>query len=81
MKILFLNQAFYPDVVSSAQHAADLASRLAEEGHEVHAVAGARGYDNPSQTFEREETWKGIRIHRVPTGWLGKRARWTRAWC
>jgi len=79
LRILFLNQAFYPDVVSSAQHAADLASRLAEEGHEVHAVAGARGYDNPLQTFAREETWKGIRIHRVPTGWLGKRARWTRA--
>lgn len=79
MKILFLNQAFYPDVVSSAQHAADLAERLSAEGHEVHAVAGARGYDNPSQTFAREETWKGIRIHRVPTGQLGKRSRWTRA--
>ena len=79
MKILFLNQAFYPDVVSSAQHAADLAAHLAAEGHEVHAVAGARGYDNPSQTFAREETWKGIRIHRVPSGWLGKRSRWTRA--
>jgi exosortase len=79
LKILFLNQAFYPDVVSSAQHSADLAAHLAAEGHEVHAVAGARAYDNPSKTFAREETWKGIRIHRVPSGWMGKRARWTRA--
>jgi colanic acid biosynthesis glycosyl transferase WcaI len=79
LKILSLNQAFYPDVVSSAQHAADLAARLAAEGNEVHAVAGARAYDNPSKTFAREDTWNGIRIHRVPSGWLGKRARWTRA--
>ncbi len=79
MKILFLNQAFYPDVVSSAQHAADLAAELSAEGHEVHAVAGARAYDNPSKTFAREETWKGIRIHRVPSGRLGKGARWKRA--
>jgi colanic acid biosynthesis glycosyl transferase WcaI len=80
LKILFLNQAFYPDVVSSAQHAADLAAHLSGEGHEVHAVAGARGYDNPSNTFAREEIWKGIRIHRVPSGSMGKRTRWTRAY-
>ncbi len=79
MKILFLNQAFYPDVVSSAQHAADLAERLAADGHEVHAVAGARAYDNPSVTFAPEETWKGVRIHRIPSGRLGKGARWKRA--
>lgn len=79
MKILFLNQAFYPDVVSTAQHSADLAASLAAEGHEVHAVAGARAYDNPSNTFPAEETWKGIRIHRVASGRLGKCARWRRA--
>lgn len=79
MKILFLNQAFYPDVVSSAQHSADLAAHLAAQGNEVHAVAGARAYDNPARTFPSEETWKGVRIHRVPSGRLGKGARWKRA--
>ena len=42
MKILILNQAFYPDVVSTAQHAADLAVKLVEEGHEVTVIAGRR---------------------------------------
>ena len=29
MKILLLNQCFYPDVVSTAQHASDLVAALA----------------------------------------------------
>jgi len=79
VKILFLNQVFYPDVASSGQHAADLAAHLAGEGHEVHAVASERAYDDPSKSFPREETWKGVRITRITTGKLGKRARWRRA--
>jgi len=79
LKILFLNQAFYPDVVSSGQHASDLAVHLAGEGHEVHAVVSDRAYDDPSKSFPREETWKGVRISRIPTGRLGKSTRWRRA--
>ena len=55
MKILLLNQAFYPDVVSTAQHAGDLAVRLAEAGHEVSVIASSRAYDDPSRTFPRHE--------------------------
>jgi len=79
LKVLILNQVFHPDVVSSGQHAADLAVHLAGEGHEVHAIASNRAYDNPSVEFPREETWKGIRISRITTGNLGKSARWRRA--
>jgi colanic acid biosynthesis glycosyl transferase WcaI len=79
LRILFLNQAFHPDVVSSAQHSSDLAARLAADGHEVHAIAGKRAYDNPAKVFSSEETWKGVQIHRIPSGTLGKRARWRRA--
>jgi exosortase len=79
LKILFLNQVFYPDVASSGQHAADLAAHLAGEGHQVHAVASDRAYDDPSKSFPREETWRGVRISRIATGNLGKKARWRRA--
>ena len=47
MKILLLNQCFYPDVVSTAQHASDLVAALTARGHEVTAVASTRAYDNP----------------------------------
>lgn len=79
MKILILNQAFYPDVVSSGQYAADLAAHLASEGHQVHAVVSDRAYDDPSKSFPREETWRGVRVSRITTGNLGKKARWRRA--
>ena len=79
MRVLILNQVFHPDVVSSGQHAADLAVHLAGEGHEVHAIASNRAYDDPSVAFPRGETWRGVRVSRITTGNLGKSARWRRA--
>lgn len=79
MRVLLLNQAFYPDVVSTAQHARDLASRLSEEGHAVTVIASRRAYDDPDKCFSPAETWRGVRIIRVPTLGLGKRAKWRRA--
>jgi len=79
MKILVLNQTFYPDVVSTAQHAADLASALAGQGHEVTVLAGRRGYDNPAAIFAMHEQWKGVNIIRIGSTGLGKSAKWRRA--
>ena len=79
MKVLILNQAFYPDVVSTAQHASDLAVRLAEIGHHVEVIASSRAYDNPNRIFPRRERWNGMEIRRIPTLGLGKRAKWRRA--
>jgi colanic acid biosynthesis glycosyl transferase WcaI len=79
MKILILNQAFYPDVVSTAQHAADLAVALTDAGHEVTVVCGRRAYDDPSSVFPRHQVWKGIKIERVNSTGLGKDAKWRRA--
>ena len=79
MKILLLNQCFYPDVVSTAQHAGDLVAALAGRGHEVTVVAGTRAYDNPAVKFSKEEHWRGSRILRVPCLALGKTAKWRRA--
>jgi colanic acid biosynthesis glycosyl transferase WcaI len=79
MKILLLNQAFYPDVVSTAQHASDLARGLTEAGHEVTVICNSRGYDDPTLRFPSQETWNGIKIVRVRSTTFGKRAKWRRA--
>ena len=78
MKVLLLNQCFYPDVMATAQHLTDLAVGLAGEGHEVTVVASDRGYDNPSRRFPRRETWNDIKIIRIPSLALGKKTRWRR---
>src|ERR1017187_2688334 len=79
MNILLLNQAFYPDVVATAQLASDLAAALAQAGHEVTIVCNSRGYDDPKLRFPNEETWKGVKIVRVGATGLGKSSRWRRA--
>jgi len=78
MKILLLNQCFYPDVVSTAQHASDLVAALAQRGHDVTVVAGTRAYDHPHIKFPPEEHWRGSRILRVPCLALGKTSKWRR---
>jgi hypothetical protein len=79
LKILLLNQCFYPDVASTAQHLSDLAVELVANGHEVTVIAGDRGYDNSSLRFARREVWRGVRIIRIPSLALGKSSRWRRA--
>ncbi len=79
MKILLLNQCFYPDVMATAQQLTDLAVGLAREGHNVTVIASDRGYDDPSKRFPRHETWNGIEIIRIPSLALGKETKWRRA--
>jgi colanic acid biosynthesis glycosyl transferase WcaI len=79
LKILLLNQTFYPDVVSTAQHLGDLASALAERGHQVMVITGRRAYDDPKKIFAANENWRGIRILRVFSTRFGKAAKWRRA--
>lgn len=78
MKILLLNQCFYPDYVATAQYLTDLGLGLREAGHEVTVVASSRGYDNPQNRYSVKETWQGIRIRRIWTTSLGKKAKWRR---
>jgi len=79
MKILILNQAFYPDVVSTAQHASDLAKALTQVGHEVTVVCSSRGYDDPRVRFPQRETWNAVNIIRIRSTGFGKSSRWRRA--
>jgi colanic acid biosynthesis glycosyl transferase WcaI len=79
MTILILNQAFYPDVVSTGQHASDLAIALARAGHQVTVVCSSRGYDDPTLRFQNREIWNGIKIVRVRSTGFGKNSKWRRA--
>ena len=79
MKVLLLNQCFYPDVVSTAQHLTDLATALTSRGHKVTVIASDRGYDDPSVRFKRRECWNDIEIVRIPSLSFGKNGWWRRA--
>jgi glycosyltransferase involved in cell wall biosynthesis len=79
VKVLLLNQCFWPDVVSTSQHLTDVALSLAARGHEVTVIAGRRGYDDATLHFPAREHWKGIEIIRLPSIGLGKTSRWRRA--
>lgn len=79
LRVLLLNQCFYPDVVSTAQHLTDLAVELSSRGHSVTVIASDRGYDDPSIRFARREQWRGITIIRIGSLALGKQTKWRRA--
>lgn len=79
MKILLLNQVFYPDVVATAQYLSDLAAALSARGHEVTVVSSRWAYEHPETTFPPRETWRGIKIIRVFSTRFGKGAKWRRA--
>ena len=72
MKILFVNQSFWPDVAATAQHAHDLARALARQGDEVTVIASRSIYGEAGSTLPKEETVDGIRIRRVTSALFGK---------
>jgi colanic acid biosynthesis glycosyl transferase WcaI len=79
MKILLLNQCFWPDVVATGQHLSDLAVGLAERGHHVTVICADRGYDDPQTRFAKREHWKGVEIIRVRSVEANKKSRAQRA--
>jgi putative colanic acid biosynthesis glycosyltransferase WcaI len=75
MKVLLLNQCFWPDVAATAQHLTDVALGLTERGHQVTVVCADRAYDAPQTRFSRRESWRGIDIIRVPSVQANKKSR------
>ena len=73
MRILILNQTFYPDVAATAQHMWDLAGHLRAAGHEVTAIASRNVYGSDQTAFAASENIAGIQIERVGGTALGKR--------
>lgn len=78
MKILLLNQYFYPDVAATAQHASDLASELSARGHNVTAISSRCAYDDPAKRLSKREVWHDISIVRLPCTAFDKSSRFGR---
>src|SRR3954452_22418410 len=77
-RLLFVNQYYWPDHASTAQHLTDLAEGLAAEGNECHVVCSQGGYRPGSERPPRNEVHNGVHIHRVPATALGRRSTLTR---
>jgi hypothetical protein len=78
VKILLLNQAFYPDNVATSQYVTDIAHELSSEGHEITLLCARRDYTEPQRVYPRFEVVDGIRIHRVGSTRFGKKSLITR---
>ncbi len=71
MKVLLLNQFFYPDISATSQMATDLGVDLARAGLEVSALAGQRTYTGGGR-LPAVEVYQGVRIVRVPSTSFGR---------
>jgi colanic acid biosynthesis glycosyl transferase WcaI len=72
MRILLINQVFYPDVAATAQHGHDLARDLVRNGHQVTAIASRSIYGKKGAVLSSREVVDGIEIHRVGRSFFGK---------
>ena len=72
MRVLLLNQVYYPDVAATAQHAHDLARHLVHHGHQVTAIASRSFYGQKGAALPRRETVDGVHIIRVGRSLFGK---------
>lgn len=75
MRILLINQTFYPDSPAVSYFATDLCKALADLHHEVTVIAGNRAYENPKIFYPRYEEYQGIKIHRLSHLSLGKTSK------
>ena len=73
LRVLVLNQFFWPDVAATAQHAFDLARYLRSHGDEVSAIASRSIYGQTGSALPEEEITDGIAIHRITSSVFGKR--------
>jgi putative colanic acid biosynthesis glycosyltransferase WcaI len=71
MRLLILNQFFYPDHSATSQLMTELAESLKEQGVEVTALAG-RGRYNGGESLPAREDYKGVRIERAWATGYGK---------
>jgi colanic acid biosynthesis glycosyl transferase WcaI len=74
MRILFINQCYWPDHVATAQILADLAEELAARGHEVSVLCSRNPYTGGSAAFAKQEHHNGVLIRRVATLGYGKKS-------
>jgi glycosyltransferase involved in cell wall biosynthesis len=78
MKILVVNQFFYPDVSAVAQQLTDLCEDLVAAGDQVTVISGRGQYQPGAPPLAARQDYRGIHIQRVATPNLGKRNVFTR---
>jgi colanic acid biosynthesis glycosyl transferase WcaI len=72
LRVLIINQCFFPDVAATAQHAWDLARHLRAHGHSVTAIASRSLYGAKGAQLASHEVADGIEIRRVGASRFGK---------
>ncbi len=77
-RILFVNQYYWPDHASTAQHLTDLAESLSAQGYECHVLTSQSRYKPGAPRPCAYEEHEGVHIHRVPATSMGRRATWAR---
>jgi colanic acid biosynthesis glycosyl transferase WcaI len=77
-RILFINQYYWPDHASTAQHLTDLAESFASRGYDCHVLASQGRYQPGEPRPLAYEVREGVHIHRVPATSLGRRGTWAR---
>ncbi len=77
-RLLFVNQYYWPDHASTAQHLADLAESLAARGYECHVLCAQSRYGEGEPAPPAYEVHEGVHIHRVPATSLGRKSTVTR---
>ena len=73
MRLIILNQFFYPDHSATSQLMTDLAESLVERGLEVTALSG-RGRYTGGERLARRDEYRGVRIERAWATSFGKRS-------
>ncbi|WP_165064123.1 glycosyltransferase family 4 protein [Paludisphaera rhizosphaerae] len=77
-RVLFINQYYWPDHASTAQHLTDLAESLAARGFECHVLCSQGRYKPGAPTPPAEEIHNGVHIHRVPATSKGRKSTLSR---
>lgn len=70
--VLFVNQNYYPDLVSAGQRLTGLAEYLAADGFDVHVLCGRGGYEGESMKAPLTETRNGVCVKRLRTPNFGR---------
>ncbi len=68
MRILFVNQFFYPDTSATSQLLTDLAVDLAAAGHEISVLTSNAEYHGGRETLAAREVYRSVIIRRVFCG-------------
>lgn len=71
-RLLILSQVYVPDPASVGQHLHDVAKAMAGRGWAVKVICSARGYEDQSKVYPKNETRDGVTIRRYGLPFFSK---------